>query len=207
MRTTLRIAVSSCLVALTTGCALGNRHIVLTYPPPPSSSGGGPAVAEAAPAPLSSAMPIVVIPFNDTRTDTLHVGEVKNALGMRTAWVLSDSDVSEWVTAAVTKELERSGYQVTRTANAADAGGTPMLSGDILKVFGSAYMTYGGDVTLLARVTRDGKEIHQKTYTSHQMGGMSLTASGGGYSNALAAALAEDIRALIADLNGVMPKP
>ncbi len=205
-RASIRIAVSSVLIGVIAGCAFGDRHLTLTYPPPPSSA-GGPAAANASPAPPVSAMPIVVIPFNDTRPDKQHIGEVKNGLGMRTAWVLSDNDVSEWLVAAVAKELENAGYKVSRAASAADSGGTPVLSGDILKVFGSAYMTYGGDVTVRARVTRNGTTLHEKIYTNHQTSGLNWTASGGGYGNALSAALAEDIRAMISDLNTVLAKP
>ncbi len=193
-----------CLPALVAGCAFGNRHAVLTYPPPPA---GGTAVAEAAPAAAPAALPIILIPFTDARSDREHIGEVKNGLGMKTAWVLADNDVAGWVSDAVAKELAESGFQVTRAASATGSETAPVLSGDVIRVYGIAYMTYEGEVSLSVRVASAGTPIHTKTYTSHKSAGLSWTSSGGGYANALSMALAEDIHQLVADLKGVMPKP
>ncbi len=200
----LRFAVLLCLPALVAGCAFGTRHAVLPYPPPPA---GGTAVAEAAPAAAPAALPIILIPFGDARSDREHIGEVKTGLGMKTAWVLADNDVVGWVNEAVAKELAESGFQVTRAASATGTETAPVLSGDVIRVYGVAYMTYSGEVSLSVRVMSGGTAIHTRTYTSQKSAGLSMTASGGGYANALAMALEDDIHQLVADLKGVMPKP
>lgn len=201
----IRAASLPCVLALTAGCAFGTRNAELSYPPRETDL--GPATAHAAPAPPATPIPVVVLGFQDRRADPEHIGQVQNTLGMRTAWVVSGTDVAAWVTDAVETELESAGYKVKRAEAAADSGTTPVISGDVLKVFGSAYLTYGGDVTLDVRVTSAGKEIHRKTYTSHRTAGLNWTASGGGYANALEDALSDDLRALVADLNGLLAKP
>ncbi len=205
-RRCIRVASGLGLLVPLVGCAFGNRSTGLAYPPQEGTSLGA-SPAQAAPVPTESRISIVVIPFSDGRDDKQHIGQVRNALGMRTAWVLSSTDVSTWINDAVVLELENAGYQVKRAGAASDSGAVPVLSGEVLKVFGDAYMTYGGDVTLAVRVTSAGKEIHRKTYTSHQTAGTNWTASGGGYANALAAALSDDLHQLVADLKGLNPGP
>lgn len=195
----LPAVVALALAASSAGCAFGTRHAHLVYPPPANSAESGAAVAEAAPAP--GGFPIILLRFNDLRSDKSVVGTVRNGFGMRTAKVVADNDVAGWVTDAVGQELEQAGYRVTVVHVAENDSGPPVLSGDVLKVFGDAYLVYTGEVTFRAKVTRDGHEIHAAEYTSKKSGGLNATASADSYANALAAALADDIAQLLADLS------
>jgi hypothetical protein len=186
------------LAASSSGCAFGARHVLLTYPPRSSVSESGVAHAESTKA--SVHLPIILVRFNDLRQDRAAIGTVRNALGMRTAAVLADNDVADWVTDAVKLELEGAGYQVTQTEATGALVGARVLSGDVLTVFGDAYFTYRGNVSFMARVTSGGNEIFAKHYSVQRGSGLSFSASGGGYANALSAALAEAIGELLADI-------
>ena len=122
-------------VVFLAGCAFGTRHPTLTYPPESDSSGTS--VAHAAVKPTPKNVQIVLIPFTDQRSDKKLVGTVRNAYGMRTAEVIPTNSVEDWVTQAVSTELQNNGYTVVRGTSNDDtsASSSTVVSGEILNVF------------------------------------------------------------------------
>lgn len=92
------------------GCAFGTRHVNLTYPPDNKASLGT-ATAEATEA-EGSGKPILFVKFSDMRGDREKVGHVRNGFGMKTAKVVADNDVTQWVNQAILQQLKQVGFKV-----------------------------------------------------------------------------------------------
>jgi hypothetical protein len=188
------------------GCAFGTRHPTLVYPP--DESPGYMALAHAEPnAPIAARhVRVVLHGFADERADKNVVGTVRNGYGIRTADVVPTNSVSDWVTAAVRSELERSGYRVTR-AETADDSGSYVVSGEILNVFCDMYLEFSGQVVLVATVRKDGRELLNKRYEGKGTSGIAVAATAESYAQSLARALASAIRPFVADVDRALISP
>lgn len=199
----VRLLVLSGFFSLITGCAFGTRRANLTYMPAPGTRGLGPTAAMASTAPTAPGAPLVLVQFADQRSDKRAIGEVRNGWGMRTADVVAETDVAEWVTQAVMTELEKTGYKIAKVNTPTTA---PVLTGDILTVYCTALFSYEGEVSFFARVKKDGEEILARRYTGKGSAGLNWAATSSGYADSLTLALANAIHELVADLNTVMVK-
>jgi hypothetical protein len=192
-------------VALLAGCAFGTRSPTLIYPP--KSEPDAVPAAHANAAPVRRNVQVVLNPFTDQRSDKKLVGTVRNAFGMRTADVIPTNSVSEWVTQAIRMELENNGYTVVSKAPASGIPGTSVVvSGDILNVFCDMYFTYTGQVALITRVNRGGKELLSKHYAGEGSAGLAVAMTGESYAQSLALALAAALKQFISDLSGSLSK-
>lgn len=165
-------------VAFLTGCAFGTRNTTLIYPP--SSASGQTSIAHADTKPIPKNIQIVVKPFTDQRSDKKVVGTVRNGFGARTADVIPTNSVADWVTQAVTTELKNDGYNVTSGTPSENSESTSaIVSGEILNVFCDMYFSYTGQVSLITRVNKDGKELLNKHYAGEGSAGLAVAGTGG----------------------------
>lgn len=185
-------------LALLAGCAFGTRQPTLIYPP--ASETGSKAAAQAAVTPVRKNVQIMLKPFVDQRSDKKVVGTVRNALGMRTADVIPTNNVSDWVTQAVMTELQNHGYTAIGPGDSGDTKGK-VISGDILNVFCDMYFSYTGQVSLVVRVSEDGKELLNKHYSGEGSAGLAVAMTAESYAQSLALALSSALQQFIGDLN------
>jgi len=182
------------------GCAFGTRQPTLIYPPAMES--GGTSVAHAAITPTPKNVQIVLKPFIDQRSDKKVVGTVRNAFGMRTADVIPTNNVSDWVTQAVTTELQNNGYTVISATSADNSASTSaVVSGEILNVFCDMYFSYTGQVSIVARVNKGGKELLNKHYSGEGSAGLAVAMTSESYARSLALALSSALKHFVSDLD------
>lgn len=194
------ISVALVSVALLSGCAFGTRQPTLIYPPAVES--GEKSVAYAAVKPSPKSVQIVLKPFADQRSDKKVVGTVRNALGMRTAEVIPTNSVTDWVTQALGTELRNNGYTVLSDLPADTSPGTSaVVSGAVLNVFCDMYFSYTGQVSLVAKVNRDGKELLNKHYAGEGSAGLAVAMTAESYAQSLALALSSALKQFVSELD------
>lgn len=194
------ISMAMVSVVFLSGCAFGTRQPTLIYPPAVES--GEKAVAHAAAMPSPKSVQIVLKPFTDQRSDKKVVGTVRNALGMRTADVIPTNSVTDWVTQALGTELRNNGYTVVSEIPAGTSPGpSAVVSGEILNVFCDMYFSYTGQVSLVAKVNRDGKEVLNKHYAGEGSAGLAVAMTAESYAQSLALALSSALKQFVAELD------
>jgi hypothetical protein len=192
---------------LLAGCAFGTRHPTLIYPPAVEPSAMTAVQAAARPAPKNTQ--IVLGEFSDQRSDKKVVGTMRNGFGMRTADVISTNSVPDWVMRAMKMELQNNGYAVQTESIGGDrpTGASAVVSGQILNVFCDMYMSYTANVSLVARVSRDGKEVLKKQYQGEGSAGIAWAGTAESYAQSLALALASVVKQFVAELDKGLTAP
>ncbi len=190
------------LAATTAGCAFGTRSVTLAYPPPGRESAGEAFASPAAAPPIERA-PVVLQTFLDQRTDKSVIGEVRNGWGMRTADVVSDSNIAEWITDAIAKELAREGVRVIREGSA-EGPTDPVITGEVLTVYAKALFSYEGEVSFFATIRKADREIVRKRYSGNGSAGMNWAATGDSYGESLSIALQAAVRNLVPDISAIL---
>ena len=202
----LRCTTTLVFVVFLAGCAFGTRNATLIYPPKPESQTVP--VAQAAAAPAAKNIALVLAPFSDQRTDKKVIGTMRNGLGMRTADVVAMNSVPEWVTQAIKTELENTGYSVTTgTASASASGASAVVSGEVLNVFCDMYFSYAGQVSLLAKASKDGKEVLNKHYSGEGSAGLAIAGTAASFGQSLALALAVAVKQFVSELDKSLTGP
>lgn len=187
-------------VVLLAGCAFGTRQPTLIYPP--ASESGEKSIAHAEVKPSPKNVQIVLKPFTDQRSDKKVVGTVRNALGMRTAEVIPTNSVTDWVTQALGTELRNNGYTVvSEIPTGTPQGKSAVVSGEILNVFCDMYFSYTGQVSLVAKVSQDGKEVLNKHYAGEGSAGVAVAMTAESYAQSLALALSSALKQFVSDLD------
>lgn len=198
----LLVLVSSVL----SGCVIGERRPTLYYPAK-AEQGVIPA-ASAAAKPAAKPVQIVLRTFDDQRSDKKTVGTTRNGFGMKMADVTPVNSVPEWVQVALRKELQDAGYEVVTDAKSDDqASNRAVVTGDILNVYCDMYFNYTGQVSLVARVSRSGKEVMNKHYSGEGSAGVAWAATEESYAQSLALALAAAIKPFIVELDKNLSSP
>jgi hypothetical protein len=176
---------------------------------PPKAEPDAIPAAHAAIQPGPKSVRLVLNPFVDQRSDKKVVGTTRNAFGMKMADVIPTNSVPDWVTQAIKAELENNGYVVAPATVGQDntTSSSAIISGEILNVFCDMYFTYAGQVSLLARVSRSGKEVLNKHYTGEGSAGVVWAATEESYAQSLALALASAIKQFISDLDTSLATP
>jgi Short C-terminal domain len=128
------------------------------------------------------------------------IGEVRNGYGMHTADVIADNSVAEWLTNAVTMELEKAGYKVI-ISDKNNSSSNFEMGGSIVEVHCTAMLTYEGRVTFFVQLQRNGKILLQKSYTGNGNTGVNWVAASASYDSSIEAALSDAIKNLIPDVN------
>jgi len=132
--------------AFLSGCAFGTRHPMLAY-------------TAITPVKAPNNISINVVQFNDSRPDKNIIGNVRNGWGMKTADVITDTNIADWITNALKAELKNAGYNVVQE-NASNS-----VSGDVLKVYCDTYLNYEGEVMIKIVLKKDNAVILDKTYS------------------------------------------
>jgi hypothetical protein len=176
---------------------------------PPKAEPGAIPAAHAAVKPAPKSVRIVLNPSVDQRSDKKVVGTTRNAFGMKMADVIPTNSVPDWVMQAMKTELQNNGYVVVaRTVGDESAtSSTAIVSGEILNVFCDMYFDYMGQVSLLARVSRAGKEVLNKHYAGEGSAGVAWAATEESYAQSLALALASAINQFLSDLDKSLSAP
>jgi hypothetical protein len=153
-------------------------------------------------------VPITLVSFVDQRSDKKVVGTVRNGFGMRTADVIPTNSVADWVTQALKTELQNNGYTVeSATARDKVDGSSTIISGEFLKVFCDVYFNYTGEVSLVAAVSQDGKEVLRKNYSGEGSAGASFAATEKSYAQSLSLALSAALKQFVSDLDKTLSAP
>lgn len=143
-------------LALLSGCAFGDRHVVLGYAP----------VEEE----FSASGRIAIVTFTDDRPRDRKqdVGEVRNGLGMVTADVRIDEKAKDgtnqslgaWIADALAEELQRAGAETGRFESIGAASGYPVVvSGSLTKAWVNMYLQYDAKIRTQVRITRHGAVV------------------------------------------------
>lgn len=201
----LRCTTTLVAITLLAGCAFGTRNATLTYPPN-AESGAVPA-AQAAAKPASKNVQIVLGSFIDRRTDKKVVGTMRNGFGMRTADVVAMNSVPDWVAQAMKMELENSGYTVVSGGGDSASASSAVVSGEILNVFCDMYMSYTGQVSLIAKVGKADKEVLTKHYSGEGSAGVAFAGTAESFAQSLSLALAAALKQFVAELDTSLTAP
>ena len=183
-RMLLFMAASSIL--LSSGCAFGTRHALLSYQP-------------LRPVSLSNGIKIHVARFEDHRPNPRLVGHVLNAYGMKTAKVISQNDVSEWIQDALIAELRNSGYDVVEEGSEA-----AQLDGEILLVECDSYWTYNGTMNLSMELKRGSDVLFKKSYYTEASEGLNWAAREKSYAAVLKSTLQQSLIKILVDVDRVL---
>jgi len=190
------------LLASTLGaCVLGDRKIMLDYPPKADS--GVVSEAKAAPAPAATGVEIALAEFSDKRGEKKVIGDTQNAYGMRMADVIAVNDVPTWVTGAVRSEMQAAGYTVVDEPSAEEAARVLMVSGEVVKVYTTAYWSYEADVRFHALVQKGETVLLDKVYSGEGSEGTNWAATEKAYGHSLALALQDAARKFVGDLRAL----
>ena len=204
---TLAVSALVLSAASHSGCVLGTREPTLYYPP--KAEADAVPAAQAAAKPVTKTVHVVLVPFADQRSDKKVVGTTRNAYGMKMADVIPKNSVPDWVTQALKTELQNDGYVVQgRTpGDEGPASRSAIISGEVLNVFCDMYLEYTGQVSLLVRVKRDGKELLNKHYAGEGSAGLAWAATEESYAQSLALALSSAIQKFVRDLDQSLMAP
>lgn len=133
------------LMIFASGCAFGTRRPILNY-------------TAVTPVRTPNNIAIKVVAFEDSRINKKAIGEVRNAYGMKTADVITDTNIAEWITNALKSELRNAGYTVIEAAE-------NEIQGEILKVYCRALLSYEGEVTIKVSLRKGNKKLLDKMYS------------------------------------------
>ena len=191
---------------LLSGCVIGERRPTLYYPAKAEQS-AIPAANAGAKAPAKP-IQIVLRTFDDQRADKKVVGTTRNGFGMKMADVTPVNSVPDWVQMALRNELQDAGYDVVTDAKADDAApNRAVVTGEILNVYCDMYFNYTGQVSMVARVNKAGKEVLNRHYSGEGSAGVAWAATEESYAQSLALALAAAIKPFIAELDKNLSSP
>ena len=186
------------------GCAFGTRYVDLSYPPENQVEF---ATAEAETGMRSGPYPgTVALAIWDKRAEQDRVGNIRNTMGMDTASVLTDDNVSIWVHDAIAAELNSLGYRVTDRHEPLDEPSVT-LTADITKVYCDVYAMYDGEVTFVAMLTGPDGETLTREFPAKVVSGISFAGTGTAIQESIAQALQTAIRQMLLEFGFVDHAP
>ena len=171
MKKTLVVGLFGLMVAHIGGCAFGTRHPILTYTPITKSD---------APKNIS----ILVEDFRDERIDKNVIGHVRNGYGFKTADVVTETNIAQWVTDALKAELGNNGYIVVK--DRVDLS----TQGEILSVYCDSLALYEGKIDLEVSFKKNDQVIFERKYRG-SASNMNWAATSNGYGTTLQNTLQE----------------
>ncbi len=163
------------------GCAFGTRHPLLDYKPLAKSAG-----------PRNIA--VYVENFKDERTEKNVIGHVRNGWGIKTADVVTDTNISEWITNALKSELGNSGYVVAKDRTDIQAGG------EVLTVYCDSFMLYEGKVQIEMVLKRKDEILLNKKYLG-KASNMNWAATAKSYGLTVEQSLQNVMKQVVDDIN------
>lgn len=195
-----------------TACAFGTREVNLSYPPEKNHEIG---VANAANTTAKNGTFAVKVhtfknnrptvdPVTSQKKSSAIIGNVRNGFYMKTADVISNQNIEDWVTNAVKYELERNGYKVLDITPKESASSFWDFQGSTLNVYADAYFNYDGKVKLhlLLKQHSSNEVLIDKDYEGVYKE-VNFAASEEGYKDILEKSLSNAIGLIIIDLNNL----
>lgn len=170
------------LLICLSSCAFGTRRPILSY---------------TAVTPVRSPNNIVikVVAFEDSRVNKKTIGEVRNAYGMKTADVITETNIVAWITNALKSELRNAGYTVKETT------GENEIQGEILKVYCAALLNYKGEVMMKVSLKKGDEVLLDKMY-SGEASKLNLACTAKGYGTTLEESLQKAMIQVVSDVDG-----
>lgn len=142
----------------------------------------------------------VTIPsFKDSRKNPKVVGSKRNAYGMPIIKIITEDNVSDWVTNALKTEMSNAGYMMTDTY----LNSIYEVTGTILKVYATTYFIYHGRMSILVTIQKEGKQVFEKLYNTKISGGINWFATNKSCANTLKINLQEVCTQFIKDFNAL----
>ncbi len=102
---------------------------------------------------------IEVVPFEDDRPNKDTIGNVKNIFGVKTANILSEVNISQWITDALKSELENAGYKIV------EKGTRNKIQGIVMKVYCNTLVDYEGEVIIKVSLKHGNNILLDKVYS------------------------------------------
>jgi len=183
------------------GCVLGDRKILLDYPPKTDS--GMVNQAQAASPPIGKDIVVALAEFADERDEKAVIGDTQNAYGMRMADVIAVNDVPTWVTDAIRAEMTRAGFTVVDEPTAGGGVDALTVSGEVVKVYTTAYWSYEAEVSFHARAQNETGVLLDKVYVGEGSAGTNWAATERSYGQSLALALQDAAKGFVTDLGAL----
>jgi len=205
----VRLLIVILILCFVSGCA-SDKYITLSYPP--ESKMDEPRIADANAYPLEpdSKKTIALFKFNYLSPDKSRVGYNKCLAGNVCAYIYSENDVTQWLTNAITMELEHAGYIVLKGEDLENTNNIPVLNGKF-KLHVETEIGLYAIVVIGVELKLDTKNIIKEEYSS------TITKGGGlfGHSDdtlaeSLSVALADVLSQIIEEVNAklvIMSKP
>ena len=169
------------VVLSVSGCAFGTRRPLLTYTP----------VVPVSP-PRNIAL--YVETFKDERTEKNVIGHVRNGWGLKTADVVTDTIIADWVTEALKSELGNGGYVVVKDRT------DLVAAGEVLTVYCDSYMQYEGKVELGVVLKRNSEVLIDKKYLGKATN-LNWAATAKSYGKTLEQSLQNVMKQIVTDIN------
>ncbi len=132
--------------------------------------------------------------FKDERTEKNVIGNVRNGWGLKTADVVTDTDIAQWVTNALKSELGNGGYVVAKDRTEIVAGG------EVLTVYCDSYLQYEGNVTLGVVLKKGDQVLIDKKYTGKATN-LNWAATAKSYGLTVEQSLQNAMKQIISDIN------
>jgi putative transposon-encoded protein len=138
------------------GCAFVDQKVDLSYQRTVNASGGSGEVFIAKPKEYHGLR---------KKSNSWVIGTVKNTYGMKTADVVTENDIGDWIVGALVEELSAAGYR-TRTVTALPKDVSKGLDLTIVRVFvdqDPGFFTVGAisDVQFTVEIWRNGTKLKQ----------------------------------------------
>lgn len=210
-----RIFIPTIILMSLTACAFGTREVSLSYPPQQNREIDGVNVTDSTG--VSSPIAIKVHTFQNNRfkidpvtsqkkTSTI-IGNVRNGFYMKTADVITNQNLEEWICNAVKYELEKNGYNVIDATQNNYTGHFWDLRGAMLNVYADAYFNYEGKVKLHLILKQYGSNevLIDKNYEGVYKEA-NFAATEKGYKDVLEKSLSNAIGLIISDFNNLPKK-
>lgn len=136
----------------------------------------------------------------DSRTRQM-IGHVQNTYGTNTAKVVAKNSVQEWINNEIRIQLTNAGYHVAK--NCVNSDNAFIISGKILTVYTTAYLTYLGELTVQASIASASGTLLDKKYAGHSKTGTNWAATSESFAHVLEGALKQVVAELVADLDSL----
>lgn len=186
MRVLISAIIACTITATISGCAFGTRRPTLDYTAVTSAK-------------QQKNIIVKVAVFKDDRPDKNIVGNVRNGLGLKTADVITETSISEWVTNALKAELKNDGYTIVDTSAENEIGG------EVIKVYCDSYMCYEGEVMIKVSLKRANAVLLEKTY-SGKASDLNWAATAKSYGTILQRSLQQIMIQVVGDVDGALAR-
>lgn len=139
---------------------------------------------------------VVINSFEDNRKSA-RLGSIRNFYGMPIIKLVTDDNITQWVTNALKLEMENAGYMITDHCH----GNAYEIGGKLIKAYTTSYLLYHGRMMIEVIVKKGEEEIFRKTYMTKENNGINWLSSGYSCSKTLTINLQKIFKQFIFDFN------